>query len=165
MSSEYTYPIAGFDGPALTPNGVDPVIMLTPCPYAQWAMWNQRDIQNAALTSGSGWVRATCTHAAYWYYTATCDLMMLATAGCKTVSATMTCSTPAIMNYELNVRTTVNNINLFLNDGPYYSDPSVLTGNIVVPYWRYRLQCLLSAYSSIGVSVGDWCQLDFTITT
>lgn len=156
-------PITGFGGgPVLNYLGDKPVAMESPCPYSQW------DVQNAVqvlgtITTGAGWARFTvnATGAALGVATGSVQFRMIAHAQAGVIGATMTYS-GAADNYSV---TTSFSSPSTAPGGIYVYRDAVnqnLTDSVGVPYYRYRIQLAFSVNSF--ATLGDWVQVDFTLT-
>lgn len=156
-------PITGFGGgPVLNYDGTLPVAMESPCPYSQW------DVQGAVqvlgdITTGAGWARFTvnAAGAAVGVATGSVQFRMIAHAQGGVIGATLTYS-GAADNYAVTTTFATpigapGTISLF-------RDPvnQNLSGSFDVPYYRYRLQLQfgISAFATLG----DWVQVDYTLT-
>jgi hypothetical protein len=155
--------IHGFDGSfARAPSGASPaaefVAMESPCPYSQWAMQTPTSETNGTLSSGSGYVRLTCTNNSTGSMGGTVDVLMLATENNGTIS--VACVKNGSVNYGV--------ANVAIKVGATQVDTlqaSTVSGSDSgsVPYYRYRLTVELSAGLG-GLQVGDYVQANFTLS-
>ena len=155
-------PIIGHDGetPVLDPAGTSPVVMESPCPYAQWdAEVTLNDY--GTLTGSGGWWRIDSVNKdGFITGEAVIKIKMLSTKPAEILRATLTTGGDAGTHHAY-IATYV---------GPWehaavtVTAGGTVTADMAVPYYRYSIRLHLAIQQiSIPPAASAWVRVDLAL--
>lgn len=160
--------ILGYDGvtAVMTPDGTKPVLMESPCPYAQWEIDDSATIlQNATLTHGSYgggtfWMRVDASERDN-IVALDLRLKMISAGADKSVRATMTygggnATTYFFASVETHVGTVSQGIHSMDNNVDYTT-----TVDAPEPYYRYWMAVVMLTGETTADGPLTWVRVDF----
>lgn len=160
--------ILGYDGvtPVMTPDGTKPVLMESPCPYANFELDEDRSwIEGLDFTHGE-YGGATC-----WYQVAAAEvtglssgvlrLRLISPAAGKALRVTMSYGGSGGAVFDTAYANMVTVAGRVVGSLYEISADTVLTCDVAEPYYRYALSIVFTADLAIGQGFRDvWMRFD-----
>jgi hypothetical protein len=151
-------PIIGHDGatPVLNFAGTAPVVMETPCPYAQWDA-EVTDNPYGTVSGGGGWWRIDSEDVGgYANGDAVIKIKMISTKPEEIVRATLTSSGGVLHAAYITMR-----VGAWDEDQANLVSGGTVTADLAVPYYRYWIELHLALYPREGPAT--WARVDFAL--
>lgn len=156
-------PILGHDDatPVLDPAGTSPVVMTSPCPYAQWSA-TQTDNPYGTVTSGANWWRVDAVDVnglgVLMAGSVSLTVKMISTKADEKLRVTLTYGGDA--GNEQAVITPYVGVT---SQGATQLVAGTVTADIDVPYYRYSFTLFLQLQGNIPPATNGWARVDFSL--